>query len=79
MLRRGAVMVYDCFQDYGPGITMIIVCEAPVIVFRCYINGLLSLLLLLLLLVVVVVVVVLVVVLVDNGNIFENFKTIQNV
>ena len=27
-------MVYDCFQDHGPGIIMIIVCETPVIVYR---------------------------------------------
>ena len=29
MLRRGAVMVYDCFQAYGPGIRIMIVsaCE----------------------------------------------------
>ena len=35
MLRSGAVMVYDCFQDYGPGIILIIIinCEAPVSTF----------------------------------------------
>ena len=30
MLRRGAVMVHDCFQAYEPGIVIIINYEAPV-------------------------------------------------
>ena len=39
MLRKGAVMVYDCFQAYEPGIIIIIIiiiinCEAPVIVYK---------------------------------------------
>ena len=38
-------MVYVCFQAYGPGIIMIIICEAPVIATDTwrYISGLLLL------------------------------------
>ena len=33
MLRRGAVMVYDCFQAYGPGVIIIIHGAAPASTF----------------------------------------------